>query len=89
MVQANNNISIAGLQQNRYPGVVPSDMVAIREIADMLGVSTQRVSRIIQTHEDFPDPEAELSIGKVWLRGAVEEWAHRWNRAPGRRQSRD
>ena len=67
--------------------MVPSDMVAIREIADMLGVSTQRVSRIIQTHEDFPAPEAELSIGKVWLRGAVEEWARRWNRAPGRRQS--
>ena len=89
MVQANNSISIAGLQQNRYPEMVPSDMVAIREIADMLGVSTQRVSRIIQTHEDFPPPEAELSIGKVWLRGAVEEWAHRWDRAPGRRQSRD
>ena len=53
----------------------------------MLGVSTQRVSRIIQTHEDFPAPEAELSNGKVWLRGAVEEWAQRWNRAPGRRQS--
>jgi hypothetical protein len=64
-------------------------MIAIREIADMLRVSTQRVSRIIQTHEDLPASEAELSIGKVWLRGAVEEWAHRWNRAPGRRQSRD
>ena len=69
--------------------MVPSDMVAIREIADMLGVSTQRVSRIIQTHEDFPAPEAELSIGKVWLRSSVEEWAQRWNRAPGRRQSGD
>ena len=66
--------------------MVPSDMVAIREIADILGVSTQRVSRIIQTHPDFPRPEAELSIGKVWLRPAVEKWAQRWNRSPGRRQ---
>jgi hypothetical protein len=23
----------------------------------------------------FPAPEAEISIGKVWLRSAVEEWA--------------
>ena len=87
MDQANNIIIIAALQQNRYPKVMPSDLVAIREIAEILGVTTQRVSRIIQTHPDFPPAEAELSIGKVWLRPAVEEWARRWNRAPGRRQT--
>jgi len=65
---------------------VSSDLVAIPEIAEILGVSRQRASKIIQTHRDFPRPEAELSIGKVWRRPDIEEWAQRWNRAPGRRQ---
>jgi len=64
---------------------VPTDLVATPEIAEILGVTRQRASKIIQTHQDFPAPVAELSIGKVWLRSAVEEWSDQWNRAPGRR----
>jgi len=64
-----------------------ADLVAIPEIAAILGVSRQRASRIIQTHDDFPAPEAQLSIGKVWRREAVEEWNASHPRAPGQRRT--
>lgn len=50
------------------------DLVAIQEIAAMLGVSKQRVSAIIKTHPDFPEPDDELSIGRVWKRSRIEAW---------------
>lgn len=63
---------------------MPLELVAIPEIAGMLGVTRQRASKIIQTYEDFPEPVADLSIGRVWLRAVVEEWARTHPRRPGR-----
>jgi predicted DNA-binding transcriptional regulator AlpA len=62
-----------------------SHLVGVAEIADMLGVSRQRVNRMIQTIADFPKPEVELSAGRVWKRVTVERWirAHPV-RKPGR-----
>lgn len=53
--------------------------MGVTEIAEMLGVSRQRVHQLAQTPE-FPEPVARLSAGTVWTREAVEEWA----RATGR-----
>jgi ATP-dependent Clp protease ATP-binding subunit ClpC len=39
----------------------------------MLGVSRQRVHQLIQS-DDFPQPIAELSAGRIWARDAVEGW---------------
>jgi len=51
----------------------------------MLGVSRQRVAQLIETYEDFPQPEVELSGGRVWSRTAVETWiASHPEREPGR-----
>jgi len=61
--------------------------MAIPEIAELLGVTRQRASKIIQSYEDFPLPVAELSIGRVWLRPVVEQWAQTHPRRPGRRPS--
>jgi ATP-dependent Clp protease ATP-binding subunit ClpC len=44
------------------------------EIAEMIGVSRQRVGQLIESYEDFPKPEVELSGGRVWSRTAVETW---------------
>src|SRR5207247_2129545 len=44
------------------------------EIAEMLGVSRQRVGQLIETYDDFPKPEVEISGGRVWSRTAVETW---------------
>lgn len=57
-------------------------LVGTAEIAEMLGVSRQRVDVITRTHGDFPEPEAELASGRVWLRSAVEEWARSAGRLP-------
>jgi predicted DNA-binding transcriptional regulator AlpA len=51
----------------------------------MLGVSRQRVDRIVKTYDDFPKPEVELSAGRIWKRSAVEAWISRHpERPPGR-----
>ena len=60
-------------------------LVGMAEIAEMLGVTRQRVSQLIETYEDFPKPEVELSGGRVWSRTAIETWiASHPERGPGR-----
>lgn len=50
------------------------DLVGVAEIAEMLGVTRQRVHAITKTHADFPPPVAKLSAGRIWLRQDVERW---------------
>ncbi len=50
-------------------------LVGVAEIAEMLGITRQRVNAIVRTHADFPHPEAVLSAGRIWRREDVEEWA--------------
>lgn len=38
------------------------------------GISRQRVQQLISS-DDFPAPEAELDMGKVWKRADVVAWA--------------
>lgn len=66
---------------------VSHHLVSIPEIAEILGVSQQRAHQIIKSYKDFPTPEAELAIGRVWLKSAVEEWDRTHVRRPGRRPS--
>jgi predicted DNA-binding transcriptional regulator AlpA len=54
-------------------------LVGSAEIAQLLGVSRQRVQQLIAS-PDFPAPDAVLAMGKVWLRADVIAWA----RAHGR-----
>lgn len=49
------------------------DLVGAAEIADMFGVSRQRVYQL-STREDFPEPVAVLSRGRVWERADVRFW---------------
>jgi predicted DNA-binding transcriptional regulator AlpA len=58
---------------------VPQDLVGAAEMVKMFGVSRQYVDRLTK-FEGFPEPEATLVSGRVWLRSAIEEWA----RAMGR-----
>ncbi len=50
------------------------DLMSTPEIAELLGVSRQRVDQLTRTDE-FPPPAAELAIGRVWERSAIEAWA--------------
>jgi ATP-dependent Clp protease ATP-binding subunit ClpA/predicted DNA-binding transcriptional regulator AlpA len=60
-------------------------LVGTAEIAEMLGVSRQRVDQLVDAYDDFPTPEVDLAGGRVWSRTAVETWirAHP-DRGPGR-----
>lgn len=49
-------------------------LVGATEIADMLGVSRQRVQQLA-ARPDFPTPVAALKMGKVWRLDDVEAWA--------------
>jgi prophage regulatory protein len=55
------------------------DLVGVAEIAELLGVTTQRVDQLARTDE-FPAPVAVISAGRIWKRTDVEKWA----RARGR-----
>jgi predicted DNA-binding transcriptional regulator AlpA len=52
-------------------------LVGLTEIAEMLGVTKQRVTQLARDYDDFPRPEAELAGGRVWKRAAIEAWVRR------------
>jgi prophage regulatory protein len=55
--------------------VVASDsLVSTVEIAELLGVTRQRVDQLSRTAA-FPEPVASLAIGRVWNRDEVVAWA--------------
>lgn len=49
-------------------------LVGVHEVAKMIGVSRQRVDRIVATDESFPAPEAVLAAGRIWKRTDIEAW---------------
>lgn len=55
-------------------------LVGAHEIAELLGVTRQRVDQLTRTDPTFPKPEAELKSGRVWKRALVERWATRSGR---------
>jgi predicted DNA-binding transcriptional regulator AlpA len=52
------------------------DLVGVHEIAELLGVSRQRVHQLAAT-PDFPTPVAELAAGDIWKREDIETWRTR------------
>lgn len=60
------------------------ELVSVPEAAQILGVSQQRVRELAGTNSSFPEPMYELRTGKLWLRDAIDKFAQRWERKPGR-----
>jgi predicted DNA-binding transcriptional regulator AlpA len=58
-------------------------LVGVAEVAEMLGVSRQRVNQLVQTDPDFPEPEVVLAAGRIWLRSAIEAWGSAHPRRQG------
>lgn len=48
-------------------------LMGAAEIGERLGVSRQRVQQLVN-RSDFPRPDADLAMGKVWRTEAVEAW---------------
>ena len=61
------------------------ELFGMAEIAAFVGISRQRVRKLIETDPEFPEPAADLARGQVWSRQAIEEWA----RDTGRRTIKD
>lgn len=50
------------------------ELMGIAEIRALLGISRQRADQLTR-RADFPEPVAELGMGKVWEGDAVRAWA--------------
>ena len=66
------------------------DLMTTRDVADLLGVSSQRVRQLVADRSDFPAPastsQTSRGVGtRRWQRADVERWRDSANRAPGRR----
>ncbi len=51
------------------------DLLGMAEAASVLGVSKQRLSKLIESYADFPAPVANLRAGRIWASEDVEAWA--------------
>lgn len=65
----------------------PYDLVGIYEITEMLGCSEQWVHQLTR-RAGFPQPVAELHMGRVWRRSAIEKWAAKNPGRPSKRRGR-
>jgi hypothetical protein len=59
------------------------DLVGVSELADLLHVTKQRISKLAATG-DFPRPIATLAAGPIWRKNAIARFAEAWERRPGR-----
>jgi predicted DNA-binding transcriptional regulator AlpA len=50
------------------------DLVGVKEIGEMLGVTRQRADQLADT-AGFPEPISRISAGRIWRRQDVEAWA--------------
>jgi len=61
----------------------PVELMGVSEIAELLGVSRQRVNQLI-AGEDFPRPVSRLAAGPVFTTASIEAFQKRWTRKSGR-----
>jgi predicted DNA-binding transcriptional regulator AlpA len=61
----------------------PERFAGVREVAELLGVSRQRVSEL-RARPGFPAPVAELASGPVWKVSSLRRFLETWDRRPGR-----
>ena len=65
----------------------PPPVLAAAEIAQMLGLSRQRVTQL-SAKPDFPVPIATLSVGKIWAYDDIKAWAEQTGRSVHRLATR-
>lgn len=82
-----DGIARIDVQEERYEELElarePDRFVGVSEIAQLLGVSRQRVMQLRQ-RDDFPEPVAELAAGPVWRMFNLQRFIAEWPRKPGR-----
>lgn len=71
------------IAETEYPGAL--ELSGVAEIAELLGVSRQRVGQLIE-RDGFPAPIAELASGPVFTTPSIRAFEKRWE--PHRRGGR-
>jgi len=61
----------------------PERYAGVTELADLFGVSRQRVWEL-RRRAGFPAPIAELAAGPVWTVSSLQRFLASWSRKPGR-----
>jgi hypothetical protein len=69
--------------RERWLELEPDRLVGVAEIAEMLGVSKQRVGQLRDV-KGFPSPAAVLAVGPIWRASSLERFVSEWSRRPGR-----
>lgn len=63
-----------------------SDLAGLAEVAELLGVSRERVRQLLRAPKSgFPEPIAVLHATPLWRRSDVARWDAGRGRTPGRR----
>lgn len=75
--------AMTGEENDRRINEPPIEIIGITEIAELLGVSKQRVFQLME-RDDFPAPFAKLACGSIWRKGDLSTFAEGWQRKPGR-----
>ena len=63
------------------------ELGGVREVARWLGISRQRVYQLVVTDPRFPEPVAELEMGRIWRMADIDKW--RQPREPAHEASPD
>ncbi|MDP1794290.1 MAG: hypothetical protein Q8K63_09160 [Acidimicrobiales bacterium] len=58
-----------------------AELVGVGEVAEILGVSRQRVHQLKAAHADFPEPLGRLRAGYIWRKQDIVRWAKQTGRA--------
>lgn len=59
-----------------------TELMGTAEIAELLGVTRQRIDQIAREDSTFPSAEATLQSVRIWSRETVERWARATGRLP-------
>lgn len=70
---------MAELERPTLPALVSGP-----EVAEILGITRQRVHQLAHERADFPEPAYQLGVGRLWFRAGIERFAEQWQRRPGR-----
>lgn len=75
--------AMTGEENARRINVPRLEPVGVLEVAELLGVSRQRVFQLMK-RADFPAPFATLACGQIWRKGDLSTFIDSWKRKPGR-----
>jgi predicted DNA-binding transcriptional regulator AlpA len=60
------------------------ELISAPEVAELLGVTRQRVHQLAADNQLFPEPFMRLGSGPLWIADAIQRFDHEWSRKPGR-----